>query len=76
MAEVSVRAEFDSCVHVGVSGAKSQRSAAMLARNFASRHFGQKVCHYVSSGGESSPQQGITWTYVFSNPNCGCQSAS
>jgi len=68
MAKAFIRAEFPSCVHVAVRSAKSERSAVMLARNLASRHYGLTVGHYVSSGGESNPESGMTWTYVFSNP--------
>jgi hypothetical protein len=73
MAKAFIRAEYPSCVHVAVCGATSERSAVMLARNLASRHFGLAVGHYVSSGGSSSPETGLTWTYVFSNPGCGHQ---
>jgi len=60
---VTIRHEFPSCIHVAVSNAVSERSAVALARNFASRHYGTEVGHYVSSGWSEGAS-----TYVFSNP--------
>jgi hypothetical protein len=67
-ASVSVQLEFPTCLHVSVSSARSERSAIMLARNFASRHYGARVGHYVSSGGSVSAGR-ITYIYVFSRPD-------
>ncbi len=64
MSEVTVRHEFPTSLHVAVSDAKSERSAVQLSRNFAARHYGGPVGHYVSSGYSDG-----AWTYVYSNPN-------
>lgn len=60
---VSVCYEYPTCVHIAVAGAVSERSAVMLARNFATRHYGAPVGHWVSSGWSAGAS-----TYVFSNP--------
>ena len=64
MAEVSIRHKFPSSLHVAVKDAKSERSAVQLARNFASKHYGKPVGHYVSSGWSEGAS-----TYVYSNPD-------
>lgn len=64
MTEVSIRHEFPSSVHIAVTDPKSERSAVGLARNFASKHYGVRVAHYVSSGYSEG-----AYTYVYSNPS-------
>jgi hypothetical protein len=67
VADIFIAREFPSCVHVSVRAPKSERSAVALARNLATKHYGQSVGHYASSGGSYSA--GVeTLTYVFSNP--------
>lgn len=55
---------FDSCVHVAVRGARSERQSVALARNLASRRYGTAVGHYVSSGAGPGEQA----CYVFADP--------
>jgi hypothetical protein len=66
--DVHTQCEFDSCLHVEVCGARSERSAVALARNYASEHYGRTVGHYVSSGGSTQAGGAIAYTYVFSVP--------
>jgi hypothetical protein len=68
MTEVSITHEFPSSLHVKVSGAKSERSAVQLSRNFASKHYGTTVGHWVSGGGGTTDGE-IYYTYVYSNPS-------
>ena len=63
MTQVTTQIEFPSSLHVAVRDAKSERSAVQLARNYAVKHYGMPVGHYVSSG-----WSGGAWTYVYSNP--------
>lgn len=66
MADLSIRHEFDSCVHVAVSGADklSERSRVQLSRNYASQHYGRVVGHWVSAGWSDG-----AYTYVYSKPD-------
>lgn len=68
MATAKIIHEYPSCVHVRVDGAKSARVAVAVARIEASRHYGQKVGHYVSSGGGWDGNGNTHYTYVFENP--------
>ena len=63
MSEVTIRHQFPTSLHVAVADAKSERSAVQLSRNFAARHYGRPVGHYVSSGWSDG-----AYTYVYSNP--------
>jgi|SRR6185437_1607180 len=68
MANVFTQIEFPSSLHVQVEDATSERSAVQLSRNYATRHYGKPVGHWVSGGGGSKDGK-IYYTYVYSNPD-------
>lgn len=61
--------EYRTCIHVGVQGARNERSAVQLARNYASRHYGMPVGHHVSSGCTMTLPTGWDYTYIYSAPD-------
>lgn len=67
MSNAYVSLEYPGCIHVTVENATSARSAVQLARVAATKHYGQSVSHYVSSGSSHHDGQ-IDYSFVFSAP--------